>query len=265
VAAAEVPEELRYDIDLSALPGEVASRFVRLAADDETRAWLDANARARHGRLATWTRAVATRFLDDFEVNGLLGMHDMFLASAAQWRELLGDRRGGRLLDVGAGDGHVTARLAPLFDEVVAVETSKALGRRLTKRGFGVHVGDLGTLVPGRFDVVALLNLLDRVHQPTALVREARDRLAEGGRLVIATPLPFDPFVFQGPRTVDPVEHLHLDATSFETALASLLEVLLLPAGLTLEAFSRVPYLSRGDTEWDLYARDDVLLVLGTR
>lgn len=42
------------------------------------------------------------------------------------------------LLDIGAGDGNVTRRLAPLFDEVHATETSAPMCWRLSRAGFRV-------------------------------------------------------------------------------------------------------------------------------
>ena len=41
-----------------------------------------------------------------------------------------------KLLDVGAGDGNVTRRLAPLFDDITVTEASKHMGNRLRARGY---------------------------------------------------------------------------------------------------------------------------------
>lgn len=47
-----------------------------------------------------------------------------------------------KLLDVGAGDGNVTRRLAPLFDDITVTEASKYMGNRLRGRGYRcVRVG----------------------------------------------------------------------------------------------------------------------------
>lgn len=42
----------------------------------------------------------------------------------------------GSLLDVGAGDGNVTAKLATLHKKVVATEISKHMTTRLAQKGF---------------------------------------------------------------------------------------------------------------------------------
>ena len=41
-----------------------------------------------------------------------------------------------KLLDVGAGDGHVTSHLEPLFEEITATEASTHMGKRLRARGY---------------------------------------------------------------------------------------------------------------------------------
>ena len=73
----------------------------------------------------------------------LLGRGTMFVFSTTQLQKLLGssiaEREAGeerRLLDLGAGDGGVTAHMAPLFDTVSVTEMSPLMRRALAKRGF---------------------------------------------------------------------------------------------------------------------------------
>jgi SAM-dependent methyltransferase len=62
------------------------------------------------------------------------------------------------LLDVGAGDGGVTARMAPLFRSVTATEVSGPMCRRLRRRGYTtVQTATIGPSVfpkDASFDVV---------------------------------------------------------------------------------------------------------------
>ena len=63
----------------------------------------------------------------------------MFVLSCAQVQRLL--RRGqlvdgGSLLDIGAGDGHVTASLASLVDQVTTTEVSAPMVAHLNTRGY---------------------------------------------------------------------------------------------------------------------------------
>ncbi|MDQ3034543.1 MAG: methyltransferase-like protein 9, partial [Myxococcota bacterium] len=194
-----------------------------------------------------------------------LGMHPMFLAGTATWRALLGaEHIGGALLDVGAGRGDVTATLAPLFDAVVATETSAPMIRRLRARGYDAQRIDLAreALTPERtFRATSLLHVLDRCARPRSLLGAAVARTEPGGRVIVACPLPARPHVDVGGTTVDPDEPLPIDGESFEDALASLVERLLRPACLEVERWTRTTYLARGDRDAPLHALDDVIVI----
>ena len=217
------------------------------------------------------------RFLSKTDTNALLRRGEMFVLSTAQAQRLLGERPGGVLLDVGAGSGSITARLAPLFDQVLTTEASGPMATRLERRGFVVHRGeDLGgieetaaaggvSLGPGgSVDCVALLNVLDRCDAPLELLAAARRRLKPGtGRLLVAVVLPFRPFVERDTGRFQPSQRLPLDRNaSWESSVVSMWDLVLRPAGFELEAVSRVPYLSQGDGQSPVYALDDAILVL---
>ena len=99
-----------------------------LGRDDEAEAFLlrcgGHSAAVRYAQSAAATVLRTTLSLTD--ANGLVGRGTMHVVSTAQVCTLL--RAGGDaspravLLDVGAGDGSVTAQLAPLFEAVVATE-----------------------------------------------------------------------------------------------------------------------------------------------
>jgi len=117
-----------------------------------------------------------------------------------------------RLLDVGAGDGQVTAELAPLFGEVLATEVSLPCVRAIRKHGIACErTADLSTLGSRHFDVVACLNVLDRCSHPLDLLADLR-RLTEprSGRVLLAVVLPFSPWVECGGmgRRKRPEQHL---------------------------------------------------------
>ena len=106
---------------------QVAERVVRLNRDEVAEAFLlRCGGRSNAVRWAQSTAASALRAtLSLTDANGLVGRGSMHVLSTAQAQTLLGaglpgrDKRG-VLLDVGAGDGSVTAQLAPLFEAVVA-------------------------------------------------------------------------------------------------------------------------------------------------
>jgi 2-polyprenyl-3-methyl-5-hydroxy-6-metoxy-1,4-benzoquinol methylase len=257
---------LRYDCDLAKLPPELARTFVRLAEDDATRAFV---ARAPHGKLGTLARRALGSVLSDYDANALLDFYPMHLLSTAQWRVLLGEDPGGRLLDVGAGSGDVLSALAPLFREVTTTETSRGMARTLRARGYVCHGIDLAeaALPPhsrSAFDVVSLLHVLDRARHPLTLLARATALVASGGALLVATPLPLSTHVHVAGGTVDAEEVLPTDddASEWEPALCSLVTRVLAPLGLAVERVTRAPYLSRGDADTPLYSLDDAILVL---
>lgn len=255
---------LIYAVDLERWPESLASRHVRLCLDDETRAFVAGAGRTRSGVLKTLGHRLLRPFLSDFDINGLLGTYPLFCLSRAQWRQLL-PGAGGRLLDVGAGNGDVTARLADdRFDEVAVTETSRAMARSLTRRGYRCHRIDLADHeVPAPpYDVISCLNVLDRCDRPRTLLERAASALNHRGRLVVATPLPLNPFVYEGGSTREPEERLVCPDRSWHDAASSLYRHELAPLGLSLASVSRAPYLSAGDSRRPLYVLDDAIFVL---
>lgn len=256
----------RYRCDLDALPEELARRFVPLSLDDETRQFVDEAQRLRHGAWRSVAHRLLGRFMSDFDVNGLLGTYPLFLLSSAQWKALLGDAARGHLLDVGAGSGGVTEKLAPLFDDVTATETSRPMVRRLRAR-FRALPLDVTVEDPPEpaYDVVACLNVIDRCERPATLLARLAALVGEGGHLVLSTPLPFDPFVYRGGRTAEPEEALTIKGKRFEPSLCALVTNVLEPLGLTVVRFARAPYLSCGDEKRALYQLDDAVLLCRKR
>lgn len=256
--------DLRYDADVAALSPLVRERFEPLARDAATDEFLSRAVNGRHSWWRTQLHRLARQFMSDFDANGLLDMYPLFVASTEHWRTLLGPARVARLLDVGAGVGGVTRTLAPLADTVVTTELSRQMAERLRRAGFECHELDLAERrVPGdAFDVITCLNVLDRTSHPHLLLRELYASLVPGGRLVIALALPYDPFYCKGPSTPQPAERLSCNEPTWEGAVSSFVERDLLPLGFSLVSVSRVPYLSFGDTERNLYELDDALVLL---
>lgn len=252
---------------LDALPAELAATFVAAPDDPATAAWLRGPGARPHGAVLTSIQRVWRRFASDFEVNARLRMYSLHLAGTKTFALLLDRTEGqpGALLDVGAGTGEVTAELAPLFDRVVATDTSATMARRVADRlpRATSHVLDLtdGAAL-GTFDVVALLNVLDRTARPRTLLDRALAHLRPGGLLLLATPLPARPHVDVGGATADPDEELGGDGATFEEALSAIWRALLWPRGLEVVRWTRVPYRSQGDADAPAYEHDDAVLAL---
>ena len=258
--------ELSYTCERDALSPALREVFVELDADASTRAWIDDCIARPHGAMITAARSVARKVMSDFDANGMLGAHDMRVLGTDQARHLLGcDRIGGRLLDVGAGDGRVTAELAPLVDGVVATETSSPMIDRLRKRGYTAYQTDLvegGLPDEGAFELVALLNVIDRTARPISLLETLRSRLAPGARMILAVPFPLKPVAFAGPLTVDPEELLPIVDEGWEAQAVALDEMLLAPLGYRVDVLSRVPYLCRGTKRQPVIILDDAIFVV---
>lgn len=63
----------------------------------------------------------------------------MFVYSSAQFKKLLninGENKKKKLLDLGAGDGKVTAMMDPFFEEVYTTEQSPSMRWRLHWKGY---------------------------------------------------------------------------------------------------------------------------------
>ena len=98
-----------------------------------------------------------------------------------------------RLLDLGAGDGFVSARLGAAAGAAVAVSVDVGAPAPLAPRGR--PVSQVTARLPGplpfrsaSFDVVVTLETIEHVLDPDGLLEEARRVLVPGGTLVLSTP-----------------------------------------------------------------------------
>jgi len=256
--------ELVYDSELALLPSELKERFVYLGGDQEIHQFIRGAISKPAARWVTRIYRSLRWAMSDYDAYGLLNMYKMQLLSRAQWERLIGQKPGESLLDIGAGDGSITAKAAGLFRRVVVTETSRVMARKLRRRGYKVYRTDIANgRVPDEapFDVVACLNVIDRCARPISLLERIRQILSPSGRLVLAIPLPLDPFTYSGGRTIDQLEELPLGEESWEEGVASLVQTLIQPIGFSVQSLSRVPYVSQGDADRDLYILDDAVLV----
>jgi hypothetical protein len=316
---------LRYDVDwtqLGAAAEPLRATFVQSHADAETTAWIHRSATG----VSTWRRMASdalTQLVGRTTANGVTWRGGMFVVSRAAVSRLLERARGAtpaaayadtdadrarvaaliageagasaglrharlRLLDIGAGDGDVTAVLAPLFDSVDATEDNAVMRLRLrlalgasasifssAETSAAALSGATGTY----YSMVALLNVLDRCDKPATLLREIRAHLVASAAateakapplLLLACVLPFCPFVEDGAVQRAPTEELSMgggglcrERSSFERSLAKLVLSVLEPLGFRVRAWTRLPYLSQGDGAASAYfALDDAVLLL---
>lgn len=198
--------------------------------------------------------------------NGLIGRGRMFVYSTAQFKQLLDFEPDQpypleSLLDIGAGDGAVTERMAPLFSKVYATEMSAIMQWRLSSSGFTVldleQWGDL------KFDVISCLNVLDRCEKPLTLLKTIREHLnPHHGRLVIGLVLPFKPYCEYN-KDHHPNEFIRIEGRLPEEQINELVRTVFQPLGFHLRKFTRLPYLCEGDLEQSYYYLSDYIFVFG--
>jgi len=103
--------------------------------------------------------------------------------------------RGGRILDLGCGNGSLTAAVIPVGAEVHAVDLSSS-GIRHAAAAFPqirFHcldvTGDLSAIPGfGSFDAVISAEVVEHLYQPRKLVTNAWHALRPGGSFIITTP-----------------------------------------------------------------------------
>ena len=115
--------------------------------DEETREWVRQRVArpAADSRLQVWRALKRRLYHYDAGVYAFHGFPRNYLLSPAQWAALLDGRPRGSAaaaLDVGAGDGSLTAAFAPLFGSVLATEMTAPLVCRLRDEGFQAVVTD---------------------------------------------------------------------------------------------------------------------------
>ena len=258
---------LRYAADLVRLE-ELAQSFIASHLDTEGEAFLATVLKKNYRMWGLRAHRLLSLFMSDFDVNAVLGVYPVFLLSTPQALTLLERASGGklaetRLLDIGAGSGDVTTRLAPLVAALDCTETSRFMARRLRQRGLACFRGVVGVGLPNDplqstepYDVVGLLNVIDRTPRPRSLLRAIAQHLRPGGILLVSTPLPFEPVIYKGGATRPPEEALEITAGEWEDGVLSLFRNELAPLGFEASALTRVPYLSGGDALQPVYVLD---------
>nr|CAH7733556.1 unnamed protein product [Callosobruchus chinensis] len=190
----------------------------------------------------------------------------MFVLSSPQFLKLLRvkqDWSSDILLDLGAGDGEVTAKIAPFFNRIFVTEVSGPMRKLLQKKGFKVLDVDSWHL-DKKYDMISCLNVIDRCSTPLTLLRQIRTALKPDGMVLLAVVLPFSPYVESESPDHKPKEDLPICGDTFEEQVINLVDVLM-HEGFEVVSWSRVPYLCEGDLQQSYYWLDDALFILKQR
>jgi SAM-dependent methyltransferase len=118
------------------------------------------------------------------------------VATRMTWLRARGDRPipdwvpGGRVLEVGCGNGRLLGRLQALGWETVGLDTSELACRRIAEQGHDWHCGPLETasFAPESFDAVAAHYVLEHVPDPSGLVQQMARLVEPGGVLQLSVP-----------------------------------------------------------------------------
>lgn len=283
----------RYDMKLwyklpTELPERYQSKFVQLEEpDDITKIWLDkAKVLSANLWLQIWhivARLFLATFMTQTDVNGLLKRGSMFILSENQFKDLL--LAGGFLpsnfpnetmidiLDIGAGDGEVTSRLAKavihmgndMLLKVYATEYSWTMRDRLQKKQFTV-IDKLSSV--SNVHLISCLNVLDRCSDPHQIMKDIYDALDPNGRVIVALVLPYSHYVESNSSHL-PIKPLlphwpHRQNVPFGDEATVFFEQLEL-MGFNIEAWTKAPYLCEGDLRQSFYWLIDVVVVLSKK
>lgn len=122
---------------------------------------------------------------------------------------------GGRLLEVGCGNGETLMQLSKLGWQAEGLDFDPAAVSYAKNKGLNVSLGSLEQreFSSNHFDAVVMSHLIEHVDNPISLVQEAHRILKPGGKLVIVTPnnKSFGHAWFREHwRGLEPPRHLHI-------------------------------------------------------
>lgn len=148
------------------------------------------------------------------QVGRILSWVPLLKERAVMGTMCLNRSNGGKLLDLGCGDGRFLALMRAAGWDVMGVEPDPAAARAVQQE-FGISVTTLedARLLDESFDAITLSHVIEHVHDPVALLSECRRLLKPEGKAVIVTPnigsLGHQKFGSSW-RGLEPPRHLHI-------------------------------------------------------
>jgi 2-polyprenyl-3-methyl-5-hydroxy-6-metoxy-1,4-benzoquinol methylase len=101
----------------------------------------------------------------------------------------LGAKPGGRLLDIGCGNGDSIKFMSSLGWNVEGIEYDNKAAENARSKGLTVHIGDLLNIkLDGNFDAIVMRHVIEHVPDPRSLISECFRLLKPGGLFVVLTP-----------------------------------------------------------------------------
>ena len=151
----------------------------------EVRIWRCATCGLEHARpMGTWTAG-------HYPVQS----HGFGFDHETAIRRLAGGGGGGRLLEIGCGDGDFLVRVPPLGYDVVGLDFAPAAVAKARERGLDVReagvrslAGAVGDRSP--FGVIAMFQVIEHLEDPEATFADLKSLARPGTRLFIGCPSP---------------------------------------------------------------------------
>lgn len=101
-----------------------------------------------------------------------------------------GDLRGKTIADIGCGAGAFLDFVSGVAGRCIAIEPSQTFQQTLGAKGYTVYpyAAEAHAAESGQIDFAVSFSVLEHVADPLGLLRDVRQLLAPGGRLVLSTP-----------------------------------------------------------------------------
>lgn len=107
--------------------------------------------------------------------------------------------KGGNILDFGCGNGGFLKRLKEqkAVANVVGVELDWDARKHLLNEGIDVYEAIDMVEPSAKFDIITMFHVIEHLEKPGEIIRKIRDRLSDGGLLVVETPNADDALISQ--------------------------------------------------------------------
>jgi 2-polyprenyl-3-methyl-5-hydroxy-6-metoxy-1,4-benzoquinol methylase len=119
-------------------------------------------------------------------------------AGAADYASLVANHSSGRdVLELGAGEGYLTAALVQRGYRVTAIDPDEACAKRLRELDARVVCGSWETAretATGPFDAIVSQHSLEHMPDPLGVLRDCRKRLRSTGALIVEVPNVMQPY-----------------------------------------------------------------------
>lgn len=258
-----------YNVQLESYSDELQNKFKKLFSDSETLNFLKWSSDRGNSFFLQIFYAFSAPLLKlvttKTATNGILYRGEMFVISKEQFYSLTDNenQKFETWLDLGAGDGGALERLGvkDMATTIWATEICAVMRKRLEWRGFNIK--DVEKWDNQNYDVISMLNLLDRAGNPDSFIEKAHGALKSNGVLLIAVVLPFNPYVERGGVDNKPLVDIsayqstsrnHCD--QLETFVNAIQRI-----GFALKKWTVAPYLCEGDQTTSYYSLRDTILV----